>query len=233
MTYAYPSVRPDVAVNYRAAHLGRAWSRSPAGNPKRVTPTDTGIVNGHPEYRRALEYLVGGMPHLRLVASVDSLASIETCSTIPELLIIDFPYHKPGVLPTITRLAKKTRIIAVCGQPDVNLAVDHGVRDLVEDRIEEVVRGIEAVTEGKTYISHNLAMVAVQMLRTHTPDKLTPREREALSRIAQGHTHAQAARSMGVTVNTFNTYIRRIRHKLGGGNKADLTRMAIELELDA
>jgi len=33
---------------------------------------------------------------------------------------------------------------------------------------------------------------------------------------------------MGISPATIDTYIKRIRHKLGPGNKADLTRRAIE-----
>jgi DNA-binding CsgD family transcriptional regulator len=61
--------------------------------------------------------------------------------------------------------------------------------------------------------------------------RLAPRETEALALIAQGFTQAQAAVRMGVSATTVDTYMRRIRHKLGAGNKADLTRRALELGL--
>jgi DNA-binding CsgD family transcriptional regulator len=60
-------------------------------------------------------------------------------------------------------------------------------------------------------------------------DTLSPREQEALHHIARGLTHAQAARRMGISQTTVDTYIKRIRFKLGPGNKADLTRRAVEL----
>ncbi|HET9896545.1 MAG TPA: response regulator transcription factor [Streptosporangiaceae bacterium] len=55
---------------------------------------------------------------------------------------------------------------------------------------------------------------------------LSLREREALHHIAQGLTHAQAANRMGVTKATIDTYVQRIKRKLGAGNKADLARLA-------
>jgi DNA-binding CsgD family transcriptional regulator len=54
---------------------------------------------------------------------------------------------------------------------------------------------------------------------------------EALALIAQGFTQAQAATRMGVSAATVDTYMRRIREKLGAGNKARLTRRALELGL--
>jgi DNA-binding CsgD family transcriptional regulator len=61
--------------------------------------------------------------------------------------------------------------------------------------------------------------------------RLAPRELEALMLIVQGFTQAQTAVRMGVSAATVDTYMRRIRHKLGAGNKADLTRRALQLGL--
>ena len=61
------------------------------------------------------------------------------------------------------------------------------------------------------------------------PISLAARERQALALIAQGFTQAQAATRMGISPATIDTSIRRIRRKLGRGNKAELTRRAIEL----
>jgi DNA-binding CsgD family transcriptional regulator len=58
---------------------------------------------------------------------------------------------------------------------------------------------------------------------------LAPREIETLRWIASGLTHAQIATRMGLSQATVNTYAKRIRAKLNVSNKAELTRMAIEL----
>jgi DNA-binding NarL/FixJ family response regulator len=58
---------------------------------------------------------------------------------------------------------------------------------------------------------------------------LAPREIETLRWIASGLTHGQIAKRMGLSQATVNTYAKRIRAKLNVNNKADLTRMAIEL----
>ncbi|GIJ46306.1 hypothetical protein Val02_31920 [Virgisporangium aliadipatigenens] len=58
---------------------------------------------------------------------------------------------------------------------------------------------------------------------------LAPREVQTLQLIARGLTHAAAARELGLTEATVNTYVKRIRSKLHVGNKAELTRRAIEL----
>jgi two-component system invasion response regulator UvrY len=62
---------------------------------------------------------------------------------------------------------------------------------------------------------------------------LTARENEVLAHIAAGHTHGQVARMLGISRHTVDTYVKRVRKKLGVGNKADLTRAAMELCLAA
>jgi DNA-binding CsgD family transcriptional regulator len=58
---------------------------------------------------------------------------------------------------------------------------------------------------------------------------LSRREREVLDRVAEGLTAAQIATALQISPHTVDTYIKRIRTKLGSGNKADLTRAAILL----
>jgi DNA-binding CsgD family transcriptional regulator len=59
------------------------------------------------------------------------------------------------------------------------------------------------------------------------PAPLSAREQQVLRGIAAGLTHRQVARSLGISENTVDTYVRRVRAKLGVGNKAALTRVAV------
>lgn len=56
---------------------------------------------------------------------------------------------------------------------------------------------------------------------------LSQREREALAYVAAGYTHQQTASRMRVAKSTVDTFIARIRTKLGVGNKAELTALAL------
>ena len=62
-------------------------------------------------------------------------------------------------------------------------------------------------------------------------DSLTGRERQTLTWLAQGFTHAQIARRMSISVATVDTHVKRLRRKLRAGNKAQLTIRAIEMGL--
>ena len=68
--------------------------------------------------------------------------------------------------------------------------------------------------------------------REAVPDATSPlsdREREVLEHIALGRTHDQAARALGLSRHTVDTYVKRARRKLQAGNKADLTRAVLAL----
>lgn len=56
---------------------------------------------------------------------------------------------------------------------------------------------------------------------------LSEREEQVLHQIAHGLTHGQVATRLGISPHTVDTYVKRIRTKLGVGNKAELTRAAL------
>jgi DNA-binding CsgD family transcriptional regulator len=56
---------------------------------------------------------------------------------------------------------------------------------------------------------------------------LSEREGQVLRQISRGLTHGQIATRLGISPHTVDTYVKRIRAKLGAGNKAELTRAAL------
>lgn len=56
---------------------------------------------------------------------------------------------------------------------------------------------------------------------------LSEREEQVLRQISTGLTHSQIATRLGISSHTVDTYVKRIRAKLGAGNKAELTRAAL------
>jgi DNA-binding NarL/FixJ family response regulator len=60
---------------------------------------------------------------------------------------------------------------------------------------------------------------------------LTMRERQVLTSVSTGLTHKEIARLLGLSKTTVDTYVQRIRQKLGVGNKAELVRAAYRFGL--
>jgi DNA-binding NarL/FixJ family response regulator len=58
--------------------------------------------------------------------------------------------------------------------------------------------------------------------------KLSARERELVTLVAQGRTDAQIAGQLFISVCTVRTHLDRIRDKSGCRRRADLTRLALQ-----
>ncbi|MFI7100945.1 DNA-binding response regulator [Streptomyces sp. NPDC050161] len=115
-------------------------------------------------------------------------------------------------------------------------AVRAGVLGCVTDQAddEELLRAVDTVLSGGFHLSSTLVprlRNELQQPGDAEPRSLARRELEALRLLAEGMTHRQIGRRMGLTEATVSTYIKRVRAKLNVGNKADLTRTAIELGL--
>jgi DNA-binding CsgD family transcriptional regulator len=57
--------------------------------------------------------------------------------------------------------------------------------------------------------------------------KLSARERELVTLVAQGTTDAQIAAQLHISVRTVRSHLDRIRDKTGCRRRADLTRLAL------
>jgi DNA-binding CsgD family transcriptional regulator len=63
------------------------------------------------------------------------------------------------------------------------------------------------------------------------PGKLSARERELVTLVAQGCTDAQIAAKLYISIRTVRSHLDRIRDKTGCRRRADLTRLALSAEL--
>ena len=101
------------------------------------------------------------------------------------------------------------------------------LKDRVVD-IADFVQALERVAGGGSAID---AEVVGQILgrsrRTSELDRLTPREREVLQLVAEGHTTKQIAAALHVSVKTVETHRKHLMDKLNLPSVAHLTRYAI------
>jgi DNA-binding NarL/FixJ family response regulator len=92
---------------------------------------------------------------------------------------------------------------------------------------QSIVRAVQMITSG-TRVGHAEAEPVPNNSRTDTTGcQLSDREEQVLCQIAHGLTHGQIATRLGISPHTVDTYVKRIRSKLGVGNKAELTRAAL------
>jgi two-component system, NarL family, nitrate/nitrite response regulator NarL len=197
------------------------------------------VVDDHPVARWGVEHLLARCPRVEVVCSVGSVAELEDAGADPDVVILDLYLSgdRPAV-EVVGSLSARYRVLVMSAsgrRADVLAAVRAGADGYLTKRSdgEMFLDAIARVAAGGFYLSSRLAdIVHADLDGRHGSGgqpRLTAREEEALRYIAQGLTHAQAATRMGVQTTTVDTYIKRIRAKLGLGNKAELTRKAIEL----
>ncbi len=91
---------------------------------------------------------------------------------------------------------------------------------------EEVVKGIETVAKGQTFLSHE-----IDLLMRRSPDRsiwLTAREQEMLRYIVDGYTNQEIADRMFLSIETIKTYRKYLIQKLGARNSMELVKLAIQ-----
>ena len=85
-----------------------------------------------------------------------------------------------------------------------------------------------------TAAEYALLLTAPDPEQTQAPpglDQLSKRERELVILVAQGHTDAQIAAQLYISVSTVRSHLDRIRDKTGCRRRADLTRLALSTQL--
>ena len=94
-----------------------------------------------------------------------------------------------------------------------------GVGYLLKDRVADTADFIAALREvaaGGTVLDPEVVMQLLSRARNADPlDRLTPREREVLGLMAEGHTNAAIAERLVVTDGAIEKHIRAIFQKLG------------------
>jgi DNA-binding NarL/FixJ family response regulator len=153
---------------------------------------------------------------------------VERPSSQADAIVIDSdaltPPHDVSYIREMSRSAKVLVLYSEL-ERERDMYVRAGAAGAVSklESCESIVRAVRAVTGG------GLAIVDASDVEPaiHTPAHLSPREEQVLGRIAQGLTHTQIATRLGISPHTVDTYVKRIRAKLGLGNKAELTRAAM------
>lgn len=92
---------------------------------------------------------------------------------------------------------------------------------------ERIVRAVRAVASGAHVCPGECDGPPVLEHNEVSGYHLSEREKQVLRQISRGLTHGQIATRLGISPHTVDTYVKRIRAKLGVGNKAELTRAAL------
>jgi DNA-binding NarL/FixJ family response regulator len=148
----------------------------------------------------------------------------------------------PDPLTHITEAARSAPVLVLDNDTTTSTAyLRAGASGVVSKRApgETLIAAIRSVICGRPAAPAELAMADLAMADLPVADPppvdqpdaanqhLSEREEQVLRQIAHGLTHGQIATRLGISPHTVDTYVKRIRAKLGVGNKAELTRVAL------
>lgn len=158
----------------------------------------------------------------------------------PAVVISDLTFQGSGLagLTLIRRMRAvepKTRVLVFSMHNDpviVSRALEAGALGYVlkDHASMELFEAFERVRAGEVYLDRRLA-TEVAMLRAdprRTPEsQMTPRERQILTRLAQGKSYSAIAADLSVSYKTVTNACSQMRQKLGVRTLAELIHVAV------
>lgn len=210
--------------------------RRPSGASIRVV-----IADDHAVVRRGLRQVLdadGGFEVVAEAADLDS-ARRYVRGHHPDVLVLDL--NMPGGssldgIPEIRAECPGTQIVVLTMQDEpayARHALGAGALGYVlkEAAEAELVEAIQRAAAGDTYLNPRLGARVAAEPPPGPPDGLSEREVEVLRMIALGHTNAEIADKLYLSVRTVETHRAHIQQKLRLGSRSELVRYAIDHRL--
>ena len=159
----------------------------------------------------------------------------------PDVIVVDLAMQAGALsglsfLRRLRRIDTETPVLVLTMHSDpmiVGRALELGANGYVlkDAPPEEVVRAFEKILEGKNYLSHDLASdVVFSRLRekVNRLDRLTPRELQTLTLVAEGKPYGEIAEELEVSYKTVANICTQLKSKLGARTRPELMRIAIQ-----
>ncbi len=199
------------------------------------------IADDHSVVRRGLRQLLeddGGFEIVAEAGDVDS-ASRFVRGHRPDVLVLDL--NMPGgssfdAIPRIREDSPTTQIVVLTMQDEpayARQALSAGVLGYVlkEAADAELVEAVRRAAAGDTFLNPRLGARVAAEPPPGPPDGLSEREVEVLRMIALGHTNAEIADRLYLSVRTVETHRAHIQQKLRLASRSELVRYALEHRL--
>jgi len=202
------------------------------------------IADDHPLYRDALEQLIKRAPGLQLAGAVSNLpeALMALVEISCDLVLLD--RHMPGMtsiesLRKVHRLQPSAKVVLISGQID-RATIGEGLAAGAVGFLSKastpatITAALRLVLTGASYVPSDL-MTFEAPRRAGGPGAkpqsdeagLNGREIDVLARLADGASHKEIGRELGLAEVTIKLHTQRIVRKLGVKNRAAAIAMAV------
>lgn len=157
----------------------------------------------------------------------------------PDVVVMDLSMPRLDGVQAATRILElrgPTQVVIVSMHADtaiIQSLVRRGVKGyLLKDALSnELMFAIRSASAGKLYLSPTISEAVMTMLVSPPGEEghieLTPREREVLQLVAEGHTNTSIANLLSISVKTVEKHRANVMTKLEADDLATLMRVAI------
>ncbi|HEY1689960.1 MAG TPA: response regulator transcription factor [Solirubrobacteraceae bacterium] len=199
------------------------------------------LADDHAVVRSGLRLLLDGEADFEVVAEAGDLESAQRYvrGHRPTVLVLDL--NMPGgssleAIPTIREQTPCTQIVVLTMQQEPGFArralgagaLAYVLKEAADDELVEAVRRAGA---GESYLNPRLGARLAAEPPPGPPDGLSEREVDVLRLIALGHTNAEIAAKLYLSVRTVETHRAHIQQKLSLNSRAELVGYALKLGL--
>ena len=186
---------------------------------------------------------VGG--EIQVVGEADNGRDAITLSRSlrPDVLVLDISMPELDGLETLAELKAtlpSQRVVVLSMHADLGL-VQKALRGgalayvLKQSVAGELLAAVRAVSAGSVYLSAGVSQILTSDVYVDKSrnllDRLSPRERQVVERIVEGHSTKEIANTMHTSIKTVEKQRRDAMRKLGVDNTASLVRVSMELGL--
>lgn len=195
------------------------------------------VIDDHPLFRSGVAVTLGAEPRYEVVAQGGSAAEAIRIAEqlLPDIMLIDITMPGCGLAAAqkISQTCPVVRVVVLTASESdehVLAALEAGVRGYVLKGVSatELVRTLNAILVGETYVTPALAARLLQQVRkatvTQRPNdhaSLTVREEEILAEVSQGLTNKEIANRLGISEKTVKHYMTNIMEKLQVRNRVE------------
>lgn len=200
--------------------------------PERVASIRIILADDHTIIRSGLRLLLEQQPDFKVVAEAnDGREAVQLVSKHrPEVAVLDIGMPQLNGIEATRQIVAEgspTQVVILSMHSDegyVLRALKAGARAYILKNSAEadLIRAVQAVAEGKSFFSPVISKMLLEdymrQVRTKSVedsyDLLTPREREILQLLAEGHTNKEVANSLNLSLHTVETHRANILEKL-------------------
>ncbi len=202
------------------------------------------IADDHQLVRQGLRALLENNRDVEVIGEAGTgYEAVERVESLkPDVIVMDLSMPQLDGVQAASRILEldvPTQVVIVSMHADTTIIhnlVRRGIKGyLLKNALaDELILAIRSASAGKLYLSPTISEAVMNMLIAPVheqagdgADPLTPREREVLQLVAEGHTNASIANQLTISVKTVEKHRANLMSKLGVEDLATLIRIAI------